>query len=72
MLVKPQFEAGPADVGEGGVVRDPEVHRRVVDTLVAQAPEWGARVLGVEPSPVLGPKGNREFLVALADAAGGP
>ena len=72
VLVKPQFEAGPADVGKGGVVRDPEVHRRVVDEVVAQAPEWGARVLGVEPSPLLGPKGNREFLVALADAAGGP
>ncbi|HXV33069.1 MAG TPA: TlyA family RNA methyltransferase [Gaiellaceae bacterium] len=72
VLVKPQFEAGPADVGRGGVVRDPEVHRRVVDEVVAQAPEWGARVLGVEPSPLLGPKGNQEFFVALADAAGSP
>jgi 23S rRNA (cytidine1920-2'-O)/16S rRNA (cytidine1409-2'-O)-methyltransferase len=67
-LVKPQFEAGPADVGKGGVVRDPEVHRRVVDEIVAQAPEWGATVLGVTESPVRGPKGNREFLVHLADA----
>jgi 23S rRNA (cytidine1920-2'-O)/16S rRNA (cytidine1409-2'-O)-methyltransferase len=67
-LVKPQFEAGPADVGKGGVVRDPEVHRRVVDDVVARAPEWGARVLGVAESPVRGPKGNREFFVSLADA----
>jgi 23S rRNA (cytidine1920-2'-O)/16S rRNA (cytidine1409-2'-O)-methyltransferase len=67
-LVKPQFEAGPAEVGKGGVVRDPEVHRRVVDEVVAQAPSWGAIVLGVAESPVRGPKGNREFFVHLADA----
>jgi 23S rRNA (cytidine1920-2'-O)/16S rRNA (cytidine1409-2'-O)-methyltransferase len=72
VLVKPQFEAGPADVGKGGVVRDPEVHRRVVDAVVAQAADWGARVLGVEPSPLLGPKGNREFFLRLGDAAGRP
>ena len=58
VLVKPQFEAGPADVGKGGVVRDPEVHRRVVDDVVARAPEWGARVLGVAESPVRGPEGQ--------------
>ena len=69
VLVKPQFEAGPADVGKGGVVRDPEVHRRVVDEVLARAPEWGARPVGVEPSPLLGPKGNREFFVQLAYAA---
>ena len=67
VLVKPQFEAGPADVGKGGVVRDPQVHRRVVDDVLAQAPGWGARVLGVETSALLGPKGNREFFVHLAD-----
>ena len=69
VLVKPQFEAGPADVGKGGVVRDPEVHRRVVDEVLARAPEWGARPVGVESSPLLGPKGNREFFVQLADGA---
>ncbi len=69
VLVKPQFEAGPAEVGKGGVVRDPEVHRRVVDEVLARAPEWGARAIGAEPSPLLGPKGNREFFVLLADAA---
>ena len=71
MLVKPQFEAGPADVGKGGVVRDPEVHRRVVDEVLARASGWGARPLGVEPSPLLGPKGNREFFVQLVDAGDG-
>jgi 23S rRNA (cytidine1920-2'-O)/16S rRNA (cytidine1409-2'-O)-methyltransferase len=71
VLVKPQFEAGPADVGRGGVVRDPEVRRRVVDEVVAQAPAWGATVLGVAESTVRGPKGNREFFVYLAHAGGG-
>jgi 23S rRNA (cytidine1920-2'-O)/16S rRNA (cytidine1409-2'-O)-methyltransferase len=70
VLVKPQFEAGPADVGKGGVVRDPEVHRRVLDGVGADAARWGAQVLGVEPSPLRGPKGNREFVVHLADASG--
>jgi 23S rRNA (cytidine1920-2'-O)/16S rRNA (cytidine1409-2'-O)-methyltransferase len=67
-LVKPQFEAGPADVGKGGVVRDPVVHARVVDAIRARAPEWGAEVLGVAESPLRGPKGNREFFLYLADA----
>jgi 23S rRNA (cytidine1920-2'-O)/16S rRNA (cytidine1409-2'-O)-methyltransferase len=70
VLVKPQFEAGPADVGKGGVVRDPEVRRRVVDQVVGQAPGWGAEVVGVEPSQLLGPKGNQEFFVHLVDASG--
>jgi 23S rRNA (cytidine1920-2'-O)/16S rRNA (cytidine1409-2'-O)-methyltransferase len=54
-------------VGKGGVVRDAEVHERVVADILEQAPEWGARALGVEPSALLGPKGNREFFVHLAD-----
>jgi 23S rRNA (cytidine1920-2'-O)/16S rRNA (cytidine1409-2'-O)-methyltransferase len=63
-LVKPQFEAGPA-AARGGVVRDPAVHRAVCDRVAgwwAGLPGW--RVLGVEPSPLLGPEGNREFLLA--------
>ena len=72
VLVKPQFEAGPADVGKGGVVRDPEVHRRVVDEVLARAPEWGAHPLGVAESTVRGPKGNREFFVHLVDAGDQP
>ena len=63
-LIKPQFEAGPALVGKGGVVRDPAVHAAVCDSIVqwwAALPGW--RVLGVEPSPITGPEGNREFLL---------
>jgi 23S rRNA (cytidine1920-2'-O)/16S rRNA (cytidine1409-2'-O)-methyltransferase len=69
-LVKPQFEAGPADVGKGGVVRDPEVHRRVLRELVDAAPSWGAHVLGLTDSGLPGPKGNREFFLYLAEGAG--
>ena len=69
-LVKPQFEAGPADVGRGGVVRDPEVRQRVLDEVAAHVPGWGGRVLGVAESPLRGPKGNVEFLLYLADAEG--
>ena len=62
-LVKPQFEAGRAEVGKGGVVRDPAVHQRVC----AAAAEWvasqGWRVLGVTESPITGPEGNVEFLL---------
>jgi 23S rRNA (cytidine1920-2'-O)/16S rRNA (cytidine1409-2'-O)-methyltransferase len=68
VLVKPQFEAGPAEVGKGGVVRDPEVRRRVLDGVAERVPGWGGRVLGVAESPLRGPKGNREFLLSLAAA----
>jgi 23S rRNA (cytidine1920-2'-O)/16S rRNA (cytidine1409-2'-O)-methyltransferase len=63
-LIKPQFEAGPEAVGSKGVVRDPAVHAAVCDRVRqwwAAMPGW--RVLGVEPSPILGPEGNREFLL---------
>jgi 23S rRNA (cytidine1920-2'-O)/16S rRNA (cytidine1409-2'-O)-methyltransferase len=69
VLVKPQFEAGRADVGKGGVVRDPDVHKRVVDKVAAQATGWGARVEGVTDSGLPGPKGNREFFLYLRAAA---
>jgi 23S rRNA (cytidine1920-2'-O)/16S rRNA (cytidine1409-2'-O)-methyltransferase len=68
VLVKPQFEAGRAEVGKGGVVRDPEVHRRVVEEIGAGAPGWGATVEGSIDSGLPGPKGNREFFLYLADA----
>lgn len=64
-LIKPQFEAGPGSVGKGGVVRDPEVHAFVceqISTWWATLPGW--KVIGVEPSPITGPEGNREFLIA--------
>jgi 23S rRNA (cytidine1920-2'-O)/16S rRNA (cytidine1409-2'-O)-methyltransferase len=66
VLVKPQFEAGRADVGKGGVVRDPEVRRRVVREVAEAALAWGARVRGVVDSGLPGPKGNREIFLHLA------
>ncbi|HEX2110422.1 MAG TPA: TlyA family RNA methyltransferase [Gaiellaceae bacterium] len=70
VLLKPQFEAGPRDVGKGGVVRDPEVRARVVEQVVAQVPAWGGRVEGVTDSPLPGHKGNREvFVYIVADGA---
>jgi 23S rRNA (cytidine1920-2'-O)/16S rRNA (cytidine1409-2'-O)-methyltransferase len=66
VLVKPQFEAGPEEVGKGGVVRDPDVQHRVVDEVAASASDWGARVKGTTESPLRGPKGNREFFLYLA------
>lgn len=66
VLVKPQFEAGRADVRRG-VVRDPEVHRRVLTELAELAQrEWDAAVRGVVDSGLPGPKGNREFFLFLA------
>jgi 23S rRNA (cytidine1920-2'-O)/16S rRNA (cytidine1409-2'-O)-methyltransferase len=65
VLVKPQFEAGRADVGRGGVVRDPDVHRRVIRTVADAALGWGAEVVGVVDSGLPGPKGNREFFLHL-------
>jgi 23S rRNA (cytidine1920-2'-O)/16S rRNA (cytidine1409-2'-O)-methyltransferase len=68
VLVKPQFEAGQADVGKGGVVRDSAVHERVLGEIAAQVPEWGAKLEGIADSGLPGPKGNREFFIHLAAA----
>jgi 23S rRNA (cytidine1920-2'-O)/16S rRNA (cytidine1409-2'-O)-methyltransferase len=63
VLVKPQFEAGPADVGSGGVVRDPVVWRRVLAEVLDAFHERAIGVLGVVASPLRGPAGNIEFLL---------
>ena len=68
-LVKPQFEAGRAEVGAGGIISDPAVHARVVDEAVAAAHQVGLNALRVEPSPITGAEGNREFLVLFTKAA---
>jgi 23S rRNA (cytidine1920-2'-O)/16S rRNA (cytidine1409-2'-O)-methyltransferase len=68
VLVKPQFEAGRTDVGKGGVVRDPEVRRRVLHEVAAAAPAWGASVAGVVDSGLPGPKGNREYFLHLVQS----
>jgi 23S rRNA (cytidine1920-2'-O)/16S rRNA (cytidine1409-2'-O)-methyltransferase len=70
ILVKPQFEAGKADVGRGGVVRDPEIHRRVLRHVVERALDWGGTAVGVVDSRLPGPKGNREFFVHLINSEG--
>jgi 23S rRNA (cytidine1920-2'-O)/16S rRNA (cytidine1409-2'-O)-methyltransferase len=64
VLVKPQFEAGRSEVGKGGVVRDPVVHARVVAQIEDELRLRGLAVLGSTESPIVGPAGNREFLVA--------
>jgi 23S rRNA (cytidine1920-2'-O)/16S rRNA (cytidine1409-2'-O)-methyltransferase len=62
-LIKPQFEAGRARVGKGGVVRDREVHQAVCDSIAEFCQSLGLEVGGITPSPILGPKGNVEFLL---------
>lgn len=64
-LIKPQFEVGKGQVGKGGVVRDPLKHREVIERLSAFFDSQGWIVNGLIPSPILGPKGNREFLIYL-------
>jgi 23S rRNA (cytidine1920-2'-O)/16S rRNA (cytidine1409-2'-O)-methyltransferase len=70
VLVKPQFEAGRADVGKGGVVRDPATHARVLREVAETALAWNAATAGVVDSGLPGPKGNREFFLHLVDREG--
>ena len=63
-LVKPQFEAGRGEVGKGGVVRDPAIHARVCDDVAIWLTGQGWTVVGITPSPITGPEGNVEFLIA--------
>ena len=62
-LVKPQFEAGREAVGKGGVVRDPAVHRKVIDDVINHSASAGLAPQGLIRSPLRGPKGNIEFLL---------
>lgn len=65
-LIKPQFEAGRAETARGsGVIRDPIIHRSVLETILTFAQSNGFQLLGVIRSPLTGPKGNIEFLVHL-------
>ena len=64
-LVKPQFEVGKGAVGKGGVVRDPEQHQQVLGAVGDFARQLGYLVAGQMPSPILGAKGSREFLLYL-------
>ncbi len=64
-LIKPQFEAGRQNVGKGGVVKDPEVRKKVIKDLKVFFKEKGYRVNQVVPSPISGPKGNKEYIISL-------
>jgi 23S rRNA (cytidine1920-2'-O)/16S rRNA (cytidine1409-2'-O)-methyltransferase len=64
-LIKPQFEVGRGNVGKGGVVRDPVLHQNVIDAVTDFCASLGLQSRGVTPSPIYGPKGNKEFLIHL-------
>lgn len=64
-LIKPQFEAGKDKVGKKGVVKDPEVHREVIENIIKIATELGFSVLDLSYSPITGPEGNIEYLLYL-------
>jgi 23S rRNA (cytidine1920-2'-O)/16S rRNA (cytidine1409-2'-O)-methyltransferase len=68
-LVKPQFEAGKGNVGKGGVVRDPDVHRSVLERVLGARVPGGLSAAGLVRSPITGPAGNVEFLVWLRSGA---
>lgn len=71
-LIKPQFEAGRADIGKGGVVRDPAVHDRVCRDVALWLEQQGWPVMGLTPSPITGPEGNVEFLIAAQRGTASP
>jgi 23S rRNA (cytidine1920-2'-O)/16S rRNA (cytidine1409-2'-O)-methyltransferase len=64
-LIKPQFEVGKGEVGKGGVVKDSKLHQKVVDRISQFGRELGLTVRGIIESPLLGPKGNKEFFIRL-------
>ena len=68
-LIKPQFEVERAEVGKGGVVRDPALHARVCDEVRQWLEGAGWQVQGIVPSPITGPEGNVEFLISATRGA---
>lgn len=64
-LIKPQFEVGRGKVGKGGVVRDPALHEEVINGIIDFCKTLKLQSCGVTPSPILGPKGNKEFLIHM-------
>jgi 23S rRNA (cytidine1920-2'-O)/16S rRNA (cytidine1409-2'-O)-methyltransferase len=64
-LFKPQFEAARDEVGRGGVIRDPQMHARLIGRFAAWCVKNGLRIRGLTASPLLGPAGNREFFFNL-------
>jgi 23S rRNA (cytidine1920-2'-O)/16S rRNA (cytidine1409-2'-O)-methyltransferase len=70
VLIKPQFEVGRGEVGSGGIVREPEKHRRVVKEVNEAAAELGLELRGVMESPIQGADGNVEFLACYEKPSG--
>jgi 23S rRNA (cytidine1920-2'-O)/16S rRNA (cytidine1409-2'-O)-methyltransferase len=64
-LIKPQFEVGKGEVGKGGVVKDKALHEKVINRISTFSQRLGLKVLGITESPLLGPKGNKEFFIYL-------
>ena len=71
-LIKPQFEAGPENVGKHGIVHDHQVHHDVIEHTMQEAMKLGFNVLGVDYSPIKGGKGNIEFLIHLGKDTDNP
>jgi 23S rRNA (cytidine1920-2'-O)/16S rRNA (cytidine1409-2'-O)-methyltransferase len=63
ILIKPQFELDKRDVGKGGIVRDPALHQKAIESVVSAAAESGLEILGVRPSRLTGTEGNQEFFL---------
>jgi len=61
-LIKPQFEAGKGEVGRGGIITDPEIHKKVIERVKRGIEDYGFYCIGVIESPILGAEGNKEFL----------
>jgi 23S rRNA (cytidine1920-2'-O)/16S rRNA (cytidine1409-2'-O)-methyltransferase len=70
-LIKPQFEVGKGEVGQGGIVRDPAAHEKVIADVSQAAADLGLTVAGLCESPITGADGNREFLILLQKPSGG-
>ena len=69
VLIKPQFEAGREAVGKGGVVRDKDTHRAVIEKIFAACAEWGLSIQGLDYSPITGADGNIEYLLYAVKSA---
>jgi 23S rRNA (cytidine1920-2'-O)/16S rRNA (cytidine1409-2'-O)-methyltransferase len=70
LLVKPQFEAGRANIGKNGIVKNPKVHVRVINEIIQSAAENGLYAQGLDHSPICGGDGNIEYLLYLKKAEG--
>jgi len=71
-LVKPQFEAGPEYVQKGGVIKDSAIHKKVINDVIEYAESINLNILGSFASPLLGPKGNREFFLLMTQKENKP